>query len=183
MEFFISDLHFGHKNVIKFDNRPFSSVDEMDQELIRKWNKTVLNTNKDLVYILGDISWYNGEKTRLILEQLNGKKILIKGNHDKNKDIEFYKDLFEEIVDYKEINRNKTKIILSHYPILFYNGNLKNNIMLYGHLHNTEQEILLQDIIKTIKLKGQKVRMYNVGCMFWDYKPISLEQILKFKDK
>ena len=59
--FFTSDLHFGHKNIIRFDNRPFSTVEEMDEALIRNWNAKV--SDEDTVYVLGDISWYNDAKT------------------------------------------------------------------------------------------------------------------------
>ena len=64
MIFVTSDLHFGHANVIKFDNRPFQNVEEMDRALIALWNETV--SKRDTVYILGDFSWYRGEKTNEI---------------------------------------------------------------------------------------------------------------------
>ena len=80
--FFTSDLHFGHDNIIRFDHRPFDSVEEMDQAIIERWNKKVTNNN-DLVYILGDVSWYDDVKTASIVRQLRGKKVLILGNHDK----------------------------------------------------------------------------------------------------
>lgn len=79
--FFTSDLHFGHKNIIRFDNRPFSTVEEMDEALIRNWNAKV--SDEDTVYVLGDISWYNDAKTSEIINSLHGHKILIKGNHDR----------------------------------------------------------------------------------------------------
>ena len=80
--FFTSDLHFGHENVIKFDNRPFKTVEEMDAELIRRWNSKV--GKDDLVYVLGDMIWKsrNGEAEQLI-KSLNGQIILIKGNPDR----------------------------------------------------------------------------------------------------
>ena len=78
--FFTSDLHFFHKNIIRFDNRPFTSVEEMNETLIRNWNRKV--KKDDLVYILGDISWGNDEETCAIFARLNGRKVLIKGNHD-----------------------------------------------------------------------------------------------------
>ena len=80
--YFTSDLHFGHENVIRFDNRPFETVDEMDAELIRKWNAKV--DRDDLVYVLGDMIWKtkNGTAEDLI-HNLNGQIILIRGNHDR----------------------------------------------------------------------------------------------------
>lgn len=81
MNYYISDTHFGHKNVIRYDNRPFDSIEEMDEAMIQLWNETV--NDADAVYILGDFSWYKEDKTALILGKLKGHKILIKGNHDR----------------------------------------------------------------------------------------------------
>lgn len=80
--FFTSDNHFGHERVIRFDNRPFATVEEMDAEMIRRWNAKV--GKGDLVYVLGDMIW----KTRNddapgLIKSLNGQIILIKGNHDR----------------------------------------------------------------------------------------------------
>lgn len=77
---FISDLHFGHKNILAFDNRGFPDVESHDEELIRRWNEQV--GIDDDVWILGDISWHNATKTIEIFNRLNGIKHLCKGNHD-----------------------------------------------------------------------------------------------------
>ena len=81
MVFFTSDLHLGHRNIIRLCNRPFSSIDEMDEYLIEKWNKKV--TNADTVYILGDLMFRNEKPPEEYLRQLRGKKHLIIGNHDR----------------------------------------------------------------------------------------------------
>ena len=135
-----SDLHFGHKNIIKYENRPFSDIEEMDKEIIDLWNKTV--NNKDLVYILGDFSWYKGEKTNKILKTLKGNKVLIIGNHDENflKDKNFDRGLFQEICYYKELKINRTKIILFHYPIIDWNGKFNGSVHLYGHVHTIKNK-------------------------------------------
>ncbi len=80
--FFTSDQHFGHKNIIKFSNRPFNSVEEMDEMMIQRWNEKVGET--DEVYHLGDVGLASSGKLRKILERLNGKIYLIKGNHEKS---------------------------------------------------------------------------------------------------
>ena len=80
MNYYISDLHFGHGNIIKFDQRPFATVEEMTHVLIRNWNSTV--TNQDTVYILGDFCWGKETDWIRILDKLNGNKVLIRGNHD-----------------------------------------------------------------------------------------------------
>lgn len=139
-EYITSDLHFGHKNIIKYENRPFQDVEEMDNCLINMWNNTV--NDNDLVYILGDFSWYGGAKTIEILKRLKGRKILIVGNHDCNylDKIDFDKSLFEEICYYKEIKRNKRLICMMHYPIANWNGEEHGSIHLFGHIHTMDNE-------------------------------------------
>ena len=101
--YFISDLHFGHKNILTYDNRPFKTIEEHDNALVKNWNNTI--SNDDEVYILGDISWHNVTKTIEIVKSLNGVKHLIVGNHDKkllkNRELQ---SLFVEITDYKELS-------------------------------------------------------------------------------
>lgn len=76
--FFTADLHLGHDNIRKHCGRPFDTVEEMDEAIISNWNRTV--SARDLVYVVGDFAWSNHN---LHLARLKGKKILIKGNHDK----------------------------------------------------------------------------------------------------
>lgn len=80
MNFYISDNHFGHSNIIRYDNRPFMNKKQMDETMIDRWNEVV--GDDDTVYILGDFSWHKEDATLQIL-QLAGKKVLIKGNHDR----------------------------------------------------------------------------------------------------
>ena len=67
MIYFTSDLHFGHKNIIQYENRPFNNIEEMDNKIIKMWNNTL--NEEDTIYILGDFSWYKGEKTNEILNK------------------------------------------------------------------------------------------------------------------
>ena len=141
MEIYLtSDLHFGHKNIIKYEHRNYETVDEMDKDYIERWNNKV--KKDDLIYILGDFSWYKAEKTMEILKQLKGRKVLIVGNHDEiylnNKD--FDRSLFEEICYYKELKINKTKIILFHYPIIDWNGKHNGSLHFYGHVHSIKNQ-------------------------------------------
>ena len=117
MNYFIADLHFGHQNALAFDARPFKTIEEHDQTIIGNWNDKV--DIDDDTYILGDVSWYNVTKTMDIIKSLNGNKHLIIGNHDKkllkNRD---FRNLFVEVLDYKELSLSDGKgIVLSHYPI------------------------------------------------------------------
>ena len=96
MNFYISDCHFGHKNIVAYDHRPFFSVDEMDAEMIRNWQSVV--SDNDTVYILGDFCWNNATRWNEILDQLPGYKVAILGNHDQvTVDYEMTKKFLAEV--------------------------------------------------------------------------------------
>ena len=78
--FIIADTHFGDSNIIKYENRPFIDIADMDEKIITLWNKTV--SEEDIVFHLGDVGVYTLEKMKKIIRKLNGNKILIMGNHD-----------------------------------------------------------------------------------------------------
>ena len=133
--FYISDIHFGHKNCISFDNRPWTDIEQHDKDIIANWNKAVGMT--DTVYLLGDISWHDVTTTIDYFNQLNGNIVLIRGNHDvkllKNRNLQ---NRFSEITDYKEIEDNGKTIILCHYPIPTFNKHYYGAYHFYGHVHN-----------------------------------------------
>ena len=83
MIYYIADMHFGHENVIRFDDRPFADTEQMDEVLIQNWNERV--TADDTVYVLGDAFWKNEENSIRIMQRLQGHKHLIQGNHDRVK--------------------------------------------------------------------------------------------------
>lgn len=183
LTFFTSDLHFGHFNILRLDGRPFTSVQEMDETMIALWNETVLPI--DTVYILGDVSWHDDATTAAILARLNGHKILVKGNHDQVGPMcqKEYKEIHNS---YHEIRSDRgRKIILSHYPIHFFNGQRRNGIMLYGHVHNSKiDERLSRQFCEIAKQElGCEFDMVNVGCMLWNYTPRTLDELLSRKDK
>ena len=125
MRYYISDLHFYHESLLtKMDCRGFENCDKMHEYMIERWNKKV--RENDEVVILGDVSMERGKKTNDILQQLNGRLFLVQGNHDNYlEDRRFDATRFEWIKPYAELNDNKRKIILSHYPIIllhFYNN-------------------------------------------------------------
>ena len=179
--FFTSDLHFGHANVIRFDGRPFETVEEMNEELIRRWNAKV--DKGDLVYVLGDMIW-RMQDCASVIRRLNGQIILIKGNHDRFIKNAGVKNMLAAVKDYDDIcvtleDGRKKRCILSHYFIPMYIGHRYNAVHLHGHSHNTEEareeERITQDLIE----KGYTLRIYNVGCMHWDYAPVTLDEILR----
>ena len=176
--FYISDTHFGHFNIIKHCNRPFSTTEEMDKVMINNWNHVV--TNKDTVYILGDVVFSKNNPVDY-LKQLNGKKIVIVGNHDydisKNRKKYLELKLIDKICDYLEIkdniNNQHYKIIMSHYPMVEWNGFFRGSIHLYGHIHNNKQN-MSYEIMKNIN------NAYNVGADILDFTPRKLEDVLKY---
>jgi len=135
-----SDLHFYHKNIMKFcpeTRGRFRDVDHMNEEIVRIWNDVV--AEDDLVYNLGDVTFGNAYKTATeILQRMNGRQILIKGNHDPKplKDVHF-RNCFEEIHDYLEIKHMGKKIVLFHYPLAEWNSAHYGAIHLYGHVHGS----------------------------------------------
>lgn len=176
-KFYISDLHIDHANVLGFDNRPFKDVEEMNNELIRRWNDVV--SDGDLVYILGDMFWCAPKKAMTIMEQLNGQKILVKGNHDRWHDSKFDK-MFVKIDEYIETEDNGRKIVLCHYPIPCFKNHFYGWTHLYGHVHNSfEWNMMEHQRFLMEELYTRQCNMINVGAMmpYMDYTPRTLDEI------
>lgn len=132
--FVTSDIHFFHKNILKFENRPFKDIEEMNKTIIKNWNNLI--SNDDLVYILGDISMGSINDTNEIIKKLNGDKILIKGNHDtfiNNK--KFDKSLFKKVSSCEEVTIYGVDFIMCHYPFA---SNDSHKIQLYRHIHSNK---------------------------------------------
>jgi calcineurin-like phosphoesterase family protein len=129
-----SDTHFGHHNIIEYCSRPFEDVDEMDEELIRNWNLCV--GKNDIVYHVGDFGLSKRERLIEIRLRLNGRIVLIKGNHDRGRiameDIGIYEFHPNDLL----IWEGDTSIYFSHVP----NFERKGTIHLYGHVHNRTPE-------------------------------------------
>ena len=183
--FYISDLHFGHKNIIGFDSRPWNDLAEMEKGLINNWNSVV--TKEDTVYILGDFCWSKDDKEWIrLLKSLNGIKVLTKGNHDLNKMPVPLKNCFADIKDYKEINDNGYNVILCHYPILAYKHSYDPFVfMLYGHVHNTKEAEMIDGFVNQIKINrtdkyGNRGQLINVSSCrsYMNYTPKTLEELI-----
>ena len=180
MIFFTSDLHFHHNKIMQYSPifRKYADLDEMREALISIWNDTV--KKDDLVYNLGDFSMTsNLDKIIDTARRLNGRHILILGNHDyttrknRNQLLEEMKDdgnrLFENIEDYVylRLKEKGRELALSHYPMGGWEGQQHGSIMLHGHLH---------DYITYIRGK-----ILNVGFDLHG-KILSLDEILRFTD-
>lgn len=164
MVYLTSDLHFGHENIIKYCDRPWATVDEMHAGLIQNWN-SVVGPN-DEVWIVGDCHCGRNSAERAILglQACNGKKHLVRGNHDREDFLSRARGvaLFESIQDYKELKYNNTKICLFHFPMRTWNGSHHGSIHCYGHTHGD--------------LDGVG-RSMDVGVDAVGYKPISIQEV------
>lgn len=177
-KFYIADLHYGHANVLHFDNRPFKTIQEMNDAIVERWNSVV--SPGDMVYVLGDMFWCTSKVAIPILDSLNGQKFLIKGNHDRCNDGQFAKR-FVKITEYAEIEDGNRKVILCHYPIPCFKNHYYGSYHLYGHVHNSfEDKMMSHDKFLMEELYGHPCNMYNVGCMMpWmDYTPRTLDEIV-----
>ena len=159
---FTSDTHFNHANIIKYCNRPFASVEEMNEKLIENWNSVV--GKDDLTWCLGDFCLGPDQKKHIpeLVSKLNGRINLILGNHDHNS-VKFYYDAgFNRVYDRKVIINDF--VILTHAPLMFLNDNTPF-FQVFGHVHCSE---LYPTFAKT-------------GCCVCverhDYKPISWKKI------
>ena len=157
--YLIADTHFGDDAIRRYENRPFETVQEMDEALIRNWNQTV--SEEDMVYHVGDFSVAGREKE--YLERLQGHVILVKGNHDTLRASDYRSMGFEECYDLPVILEQFW--ILSHEP-LYVNENMPY-ANLFGHVHGSP-------LYRTYSKHHYCVSVERTG-----YSPISLEEIQK----
>lgn len=179
--FFSSDLHLFHKNVLKFDKRPFTDVYEMHESLVERWNEVV--SKNDVVIYLGDLSFAKRsdlDEVKNIINNLNGVIHYVIGNHDDSNEIK-KTGRFASINDYLEVNitytptiglKTKQLFCCMHYPIYSWNKAHYGSIMCHGHCHGNLHH-------------GEDASFYHnrkvidVGCMLHEYKPISYLDIIK----
>lgn len=179
--FLTSDNHFFHLNVIKYCNRPFSDLSDMNQQMIDRWNSVVQPT--DTVYHLGDFILSNDiRKIDWILNSLNGKIFLVRGNHDKA----FLKKLpkchpdsqskFIDIRDYYsttfQYGLNKYYVVMMHYPILRWDKCHHQSTHLHGHSHN-----------RPVPPEEYHPRRVNIGVDMFNFYPVELSSLLRSIDK
>lgn len=161
-----ADLHLGHERIIEFCNRPFKTIEKMDNTIITNYNKKI--KEKDTCFIIGDFALANIDKVNYYMNALNGKKILIMGNHDhvflKNKK---FINKFEEVHTFGlERKFNNVIITMCHYPMMRWNKSHYGAIHLYGHVHNSNS---------IVNLSG----MMNVGQDVNNFFPFSFKEIIE----
>lgn len=160
----IADLHFSHENIIKYENRPFRDVEHMNSFLIANWNRVV--NKHDTVFVLGDVSFTGKEETKEIIGQLNGKKILIMGNHDRGRSPDnFWRYVgFDEVYRYPIVYREF--LVMSHEPPAYFND-ATPFAWIYGHVHGT-------DMYQTVTKNSACVSVER-----WNYTPVDLDWLIK----
>jgi len=167
MILFTSDQHFGHANVIRFCDRPFADADEMNAAMIANWNEKV--TNRDVVYIVGDLMFRLANEPETILRQLHGKKHLIIGNHDKSwipkVDLSRW---FDSAEHYRIIATGGGKITLCHYPMMSFGSRL----MVHGHIHNNKPESYWP-LLRTMD------NALNASVEINGYAPVTLDELIE----
>jgi calcineurin-like phosphoesterase family protein len=175
--FFTSDLHLGHANVIKFDGRPFESVEEMNETIIENWNNKV--PKNGIVFFLGDLSFKSAKQTEELFSKLNGTIHIINGNHDRWKVIKGLNiasiqnmleiKVLDSDVEEKRFN-GRQPITLCHYPVLVWDKHHAGAWHLHGHCH--------QNLIKNgLHDNYYKRRVIDVGTNGHNYTPLSYQDI------
>lgn len=170
--FFTSDTHFGHSRIIEYCDRPFASVQQMDEEMIFRWNSRV--DESDVVYHLGDFSFgCDLEHSVRCLDRLNGDIRFVEGNHDKHLKAIRQQKLgrrkgLNSLTQYEEVAVDGQKLVLFHYGMRTWHHSLRGVWHLYGHSHNQLPPL------------GKSV---DVGVDRWDFAPVSMGQLRSFLDK
>lgn len=174
MNLYISDMHFGHTNCIRFDHRPFYDREEMDRVMIELWNNRV--APEDDVYILGDFAVRNYWDEAWYLRQLAGHKNLVLGNHDdkllKNKNAMKYFESVDKIMGVHDyINGEEVVIVLCHYPMAEWYKSKHGSWHIYGHIHG--------DTSLTARYMASIEHSLNAGAVINNYTPTSINELIR----
>lgn len=173
--FFTSDPHFWHRNVIEFCQRPFSSVEAMNEGLIVRWNATV--DEGDEVWVLGDVAFCGSIELRKIIPRLNGYKRLVMGNHDwKYKPTRWIEFGFADVMTVGSVKAKVPGgvVMLSHFPYHGGGDHMQEERYAEHRLHDKGHWLLHGHVHTGWK---KKKNMINVGVDVWDYRPVALETI------
>ena len=167
--YILSDTHFNHSNIIKYCNRPFKDISEMNREIINNWNSIV--KKDDIVYHLGDFFFGSKYDLTNIISKLNGNIYLIRGNHDRLT-IKSYEECGIVILKNAPIVIEEYKILLSHRPLP--DSMIKNGfINVHGHIHEKKLEDVYDNGLFS------KNKHINVSCDVLEFKPILLDELLR----
>ena len=163
-----SDCHFGHKNIIAYENRPFTDLVSMREQMILNHNALV--SPEDTCINLGDFIMGNKEQAQAILSRMNGRKILIRGNHDGHS-IQWYLDAgFDEVWPGTIIEHDGLKIFLSHCPEARPGDGAHYDLHFYGHVHGKTGH---RGIYETTTRDGACLCVER-----WNYKPVDIDTVI-----
>jgi calcineurin-like phosphoesterase family protein len=168
--FVTSDWHHSHANIIKYSKRPYANIDEMHEALIKNYNAVV--GHEDMCYFLGDMSFSrNFSSIASFYSRLNGTKVLVFGNHDKDHRENFKNteiSPFTECLDYREgamsLDGESVFVVMSHYPMLQWNHGHHGSLMLHGHCHSDNK-------------MNEGTRRYDVGVDGNNYTPVDIQEL------
>ena len=183
--FFSSDQHFGHRNVVKFCNRPYADEKEMGKALIENWNSVV--GPDDIVFTMGDFFWFNDSHSiKKVVNQLNGTIYIVLGNHDKKESfrrcdpekliiVDGVTHIFLRCEDENRWYEKTFEIVCCHYPLMTWSHRDRGAINLFGHIHSGWLRPS-DDYDQDLPLwTGQQL---DVGVDNQDFKPVSFEDVL-----
>lgn len=157
--FFTSDTHFGHENIMKFTTRKFDTIEDMNDYIIERWNEVV--PEDGVVIHCGDVSWRGKEYTEGIIKKLNGKIILIQGNHDNIKICTIFDEYYDMVkIDALNDNNERIQIHACHYPFEEWDGSNKGVIHIHGHQHNSKETRIRTENKIDVGLDGNDLKVY-----------------------
>lgn len=171
---FTSDTHFFHSHVINYSQRPFATVEEMNEAMIERWNSVVHNDH--FVFHLGDFCFGGADEWNYVLDRLKGRIILILGNHDMRCRGREFMDRFELVAQQIKIKIGDQKIYLNHFPFLCYSGEDYGDWQLFGHIHTNPYN---NNVIDKQRLSMLLPSQYDVGVDNNNFTPISFREIQK----
>jgi len=175
--YFTADLHLGHTNIIRYCDRPFHDVDEMDAALVDRWNETV--ADEDEVVVLGDMAMGRLAETLPLVTGLRGRKVLLAGNHDRcwsghHKGVEAGVGRYLD-AGFDEIWQGQVTLDLAGRPVLAchfpYRGDSHDHDRYTGHRPVDEGMWLLHGHVHE-RWKVRE-RMLNVGVDVWNFRPVA----------
>jgi len=176
--FITSDHHFNHFNIIKYCNRPFSNIGEMNNTLVNNWNSVV--TDKDIVFHLGDFCFGDRKEWRKWINQLSFSQIhLIQGNHDRLSDIpsEMFSsvnDMMMLTVEDEELDSGKMSLFLCHYCMVAWPGQWRGVTHCFGHSHTSPYSNKQKDVDY---IGRRPLPSYDVGVDNNNFTPVSYDEL------
>ena len=176
---YIGDWHYDHANILHYDNRPFTSVYEMNDALVVNWNH--VTAPGDTVDIVGDMFWGGPAQALPVLKELNGQKILIRGNHDHFLNSET-KKCFDGIYELHKVKDGDRHVVLCHFPMSSFENMFQGWYHLYAHVHTSFEANIAENNRRLMEdLYMRPCNAINVGAMmpYIGYAPRTLDEIIE----